>query len=112
MSDSPAYAAAIAPYLSKWAKPTEYERADARRSSTPQEIQAFYDAAVPHLGEMLKKVDEYPIGHIPDEHKPVFHLLLSVAEVAPNVEFYKCNPGIPFAFEENRLVGGHCATAD
>lgn len=106
------YAADIAPFIDKWAKPTEYERAAVRRNSSPQDILAFYNAAVPHIEAMLKKVDEFPIGGIPKDTAPVFHILLSIAEIAPNVEFYKCNPGIPFAFDESRLIGNHCGTAD
>ena len=100
---------ALAPFLAKWAKPTEYERSDARRSSTAAELQAFYDAAVPHLPAILKKVDEYPVGQVPDDVKPLFYIALSLAEIAPNVEFYGNSPGIPFAFDESRLIGDHCA---
>lgn len=112
MLNTETYWTAISPFVDKWAKPTEYERAAVRRTSTPQEIIAFYNATVPHLGAMLKTVDEFPMGAIPDDHKALFHVLLSVAEIAPNAEFYKCSPGIPFAFEESRLIGDHCATAD
>ena len=100
------------PLLGKWAKPTEYERAAARRNSSPAELKAFYDDAVPHLPGILKKIDEYPMGEIPDAVKPLFYIALSLAEIAPNVEFYECNPGIPFAFDESRLIGDHCAVAD
>jgi hypothetical protein len=103
---------ALTPFMSKWAKATEYERSAVRRSSTPQELQAFYDGAVPHLPAILKKVDEYPIGQIPDDVKPLFYIALSLAEITPNVEFYECSPGVPFAFEETRLIGDHCAIAD
>jgi hypothetical protein len=103
---------ALAPFLDKWAKPTEYGRSDARRASTPEELKAFYDATVPHLTSILKKVDEYPVGQLPDDIKPLFYIALSIAEIAPNVEFYDNSPGIPFAFEEGRLIGDHCAIAD
>jgi hypothetical protein len=103
---------ALTPFMEKWAKPTEYERSDARRSSTPQELKAFYDATVPHLPNILNKVDEYPVGQIPDAVKPLFYIALSLAEITPNVEFYNNSPGIPFAFDESRLIGDHCAIAD
>ena len=103
---------ALTPFMEKWARPTEYERADARRSSSSQELKAFYDASVPHLANILNKVDEYPVGQIPDAVKPLFYIALSIAEIAPNVEFYDNSPGIPFSFEEGRLIGDHCAIAD
>lgn len=112
MSDHSSFQADVAPFLPKWAKPTEYERASARRASTSAEIQAFYHAAVPHMKELLQRLDEFPLGKIPAHEKPYFYLLLSLAEVAPNVEFYKSSPKIPFSFEEDRLIGGHCATPD
>ena len=99
-------------FMAKWAKPTEYERSAARRSSTPEELKEFYDEAVKQLPAILKKVDEYPLGGIPDDTKPLFYIALSLAEITPNVEFYKCSPGVPFAFEESRLIGDHCAIAD
>ncbi len=103
---------ALTPFFEKWAKPTEYGRSDARRSSTPLELKAFYDASVPHLTDILKTVDEYPVGQIPADVKPLFYIALSLAEIAPNVEFYENSPGIPFAFDESRLIGDHCAIAD
>lgn len=103
---------ALTPFLEKWAKPTEYERSAARRRSTPLELKAFYDATVPYLATLLNKVDEYPMGQIPDAVKPLFYIALSIAEIAPNVEFYNNSPGIPFAFDESRLIGDHCAIAD
>ena len=102
----------LTPYFDKWAQPTEYGRSDARRASTPEELKAFYDASVPHLSAILKKVDEYPVGQLPDDVKPLFYIALSIAEIAPNVEFYDNSPGVPFAFEESRLIGDHCAIAD
>lgn len=102
----------LTPFMNKWAKATEYERAGARRGSTPAELKAFYDASVPHLPGILNKIDEYPIGQLPDAVKPLFYIALSLAEIAPNVEFYGNSPGIPFSFEEGRLIGDHCAIAD
>ena len=102
----------LSPYFAKWAQPTEYGRSDARRASTPEELKAFYDASVPHLPAILKKVDQYPVGQLPDDVKPLFYIALSIAEIAPNVEFYDNSPGVPFAFEESRLIGDHCAIAD
>jgi hypothetical protein len=102
----------LQPFAERWAKATEYERASARRNATPVELKAFYDAAFKRLPEILKRVDTVPMGGLqgPDIH--LFHLALSLAEVAPHVEFYKSDPRVPHAFSEERLMGVHCGTAD
>ena len=103
---------ALQPFADRWALATEYERAAERRRSTPADIKAFYDAGLKCLPEILKRADQYPLGQITGVDSSLFHLALSLAEVAPHVEFYDCDPRVPFAFREERLVGAHCATAD
>ncbi len=102
----------LQPFAEKWAKATEYERAAARRNATPAELKAFYDAAFARLPEILKRVDGYPLGGLRGADSHLFHLALSLAEVAPHVEFYKSDPRVPYAFSEERLMGVHCGTAD
>lgn len=101
----------LEPY-SDWALPTEYERAARRRASSPEQLKSFYEKAVSRLPALLKEVDRYPIGGIPESHRPLFHLALSLAEVAPHVELYRLNPNVPHAFDEGRLRGTHCGVAD
>jgi hypothetical protein len=102
----------LQPFAAKWALPTENERAAARRTSAPQELQTFYDAVVKRLPEILARVDKYPLGKVEGADLHLFRLALALAEVAPHVEFYKLDPNIPFAFEETRAVGLHSATPD
>ncbi|MBY0510279.1 MAG: hypothetical protein K2P94_09005 [Rhodospirillaceae bacterium] len=102
----------LEPFAAKWAKATEDDRAAARRSATPAELQSFYDAALRRLPEILKRVDAYPLGEIEGKDQPLFHLALSLTEVAPHVEFYKCDPNVPYAFKETRMFGRHAATPD
>ena len=102
----------LQPFVEKWALPTEYERAVARRSSRPDELKAFYDAICPRLQEILSRVDEYPLGKVEGNDKYLFYLALALAEVAPHVEFYKNDPNVPFAFDEERMIGTHCGVPD
>lgn len=102
----------LQPFADKWAKPTEYERAAERRSATPEQLKAFYDVALRRLPEILERADRHPLGNITGADRHLFHIALSLAEVAPHVEFYKSDPRVPFAFREERLRGFHCATAD
>jgi hypothetical protein len=102
----------LQPFAASWALATEYERAAQRRRSQPAELQAFYDVAIKKLPAILKRVDKYPLGQIKGVDVHLFRLALSLAEVAPHVEFYGRDPKVPFAFAEERMFGFHCAVPD
>src|SRR5947199_10679328 len=102
----------LQPFAAKWAKATEYERAAERRRSTSEEVKEFYDAAFMRRPEILERANRYPLGAIEGSDRHLFHIALSLCEVAPHVEFYKCDPRVPFAFDEQRLMGVHCGTRD
>jgi len=102
----------LAPYVPKWAKATEYERAAERRSASPEELTAFYQVALKHLPEILRIADTHPVGEISGPDRTLFWLALALAEVAPHVELYRNDPEVPFAFDESRLRGAHCAVPD
>jgi hypothetical protein len=104
--------AELQPFVAKWARPTEDERAAERRSATPSQLQLFYDAMVPHMPRLLERMDQYPLGKIEGEDRVLFHLLMSLTEIAPHVELYKLNPLVPHAFTETRMLARHGATAD
>lgn len=94
-------------FIEKWAKATENERQQARVTSTAEELKAFYDVIMPRMNEILEFLDTYEYGKLPEEHQPLYWLAMSLAEVAPHVELYDCDPGVPFAFEEARFVAEH-----
>jgi hypothetical protein len=102
----------LQPFAEKWAFPTEDERAAARRSSRPEELKSFYDAMMIRLSEILERVDRYPLGKVEGADSHLFHMALSLAEIAPHVEFYKLNPNVPFAFSETRMIGTHSSAPD
>lgn len=102
----PAEFADLAPYLG-WALPTADERYVRRRSSTREELKAFYDAVAPRIEALLAAVDAYPLGALPESHRALFAIALSLAEVAPHIELYGGSPGVPYAFEEGRFVAIH-----
>ncbi len=64
---------------------------------------SFYNAMLPQMRHLLAMLDTYPLGHLPDELHPLYWLSLSFAEVAPHIELYKGQVGVPFAFEEKGL---------
>lgn len=103
---------ALAPFIAKWALATEYQRAAERRRSTTEELKSFYDTALPLLPAMLARADKYPLGEVEGVDRQLFHMALSLAEIAPHVEFYRGDARVPFAFEEERLAGFHCDRPD
>lgn len=102
----PAAFAGLSPFAG-WALATQDARQHKRITSTKAELRAFYDAVVPVLPQMLTYVDQYPLGAVPAEARPVFWMALSLAEVAPHVELYKGDPKVPHSFDESRFVAEH-----
>lgn len=91
----------------EWNLPTPDGRQQKRLGSSSEEIRRFYDGAVPHLEAMITELDRYPLGALPETHRSLFNIAMAIAEIAPNVELYRANPGVPFAFEESRFVAAH-----
>jgi hypothetical protein len=104
--------ASLEPFLNKWALATEYERGAQRRRSTASELKSFYDAILPLVPAILKRADEYPVGKIEGVDRDLFYMALSLVEIAPHIEFYDGNPLVPFAFQEDRMLGAHSAQPD
>lgn len=102
----PAAFADLTPFLG-WALPSADERQTRRRTASRQELKAFYDAMLPRIEAILAEVDAYPLGSLPEALHPLYHLALSLAEVAPHIELYGGAPGVPYAFEETRFVALH-----
>jgi hypothetical protein len=102
----------LEPFVGKWALPTEYERGVERRRSTPAELKAFYDAILPLVPQILKRADKYPIGKIEGVDRDLFYMAMSLVEIAPHIEFYNGSPGVPFAFQEDRMIGVHYKQPD
>jgi hypothetical protein len=98
---------ALEAWVSKWAVPTQAERAHLRATSDAAEMRTFYGAVLPHLGEALSYLRQLPITNLPILAKRLLFLLLSLAEVSTFVEFYDCSSTVPNAFAEARLVAVH-----
>ena len=66
-----------------WALPTERERNHKRINSQMSEIQALYDTMVPRMGAIMEYLNKLPIDGMPEDAQRLFHMTLSLAEVAP-----------------------------
>ncbi len=78
----------LAPFIA-WALPTERERTTKRLVTSMDELKAFYAAAMPQLEAIVAYLDRTPLDQMPDEHRPLMNLMLSVVEVSNIVELYK-----------------------
>ncbi len=97
----------LSPFIQKWAVSTQNERQIARKTATADQMKAFYNAILPQMPDILKAVDSFPLGSLPDDHKTLFELACSLAEVAPHVELYRGSPDVPNSFEEERMTAAH-----
>jgi len=93
--------------FSKWNLVTADERTTTRRNATEAELAAFYDGVLPHIEAVLDECDKFALGELPESHQGIFNLALSLAEIAPHIEFYKGETGVPFSFEEGRMLAVH-----
>lgn len=93
--------------FSRWALATADERTKARREANRGELREFYDAALPQVEAILDECDRFALGELPESHRGIFNIALSLAEIAPHVEFYRGDPGVPYAFEEARFIAVH-----
>lgn len=99
----------LEPLAAGWALPTQNERQRRRIGASREQLQALYDGVLPQLEPILAHVDRYPLGELPADAARLYHLALSLAEVAPHIELYGGNPKVPHSFDEMRFVAEHGA---
>ncbi|MEL0082120.1 MAG: hypothetical protein VW985_03645 [Gammaproteobacteria bacterium] len=98
------YSAVLEPWFERWDLMTQNEREVQRRSSSVPQLQGFYDAMLPQMEGLIAVLNEYPLNEMPAQARSLMNLALSLAEIAPHVEFYKGASGVPYAFEESRFI--------
>lgn len=103
---APAGFEALMPFA-RWNLATADERTRARREASEADLRALYDGVLPHMEAILDACDAYPLGELPESHRGIFNIALSLAEVAPHIEFYRGQVGVPYAFEEERFIAVH-----
>ena len=86
-----------------WALSKEQERTAKRMASTQEEILAFYNAMLSRMDAITNYLKQFPLDGMPAEAETLFHLSLSLIEVANAVEMYK-QPRLPLGFDPARFV--------
>jgi hypothetical protein len=88
MSTLPAAFSDLEPFAG-WAIPTERARYAKRLASSMEELQAFYDAAMPRFEEAATYLDQFDIDAIPEEGKGLLWLYCSLITVSFPVEVWR-----------------------
>jgi len=92
----------LVPFL-PWALSKEQERTAKRMASTQEEILAFYNAMLSRIDAITTYLKQFPLDGMPAEAETLFHLSLSLIEVANAVELYK-QPRLPLGCNPARFV--------
>ena len=80
----------LEPFVAAWALGTEAERTARRHGTEMKAIQAFYDAILPRIDEILERaLDGCLLNELTGEQKRLHYLTLSLCEIAPSIELYK-----------------------
>jgi hypothetical protein len=77
-----------------WALPTERERYAKRLSSSMDELQAFYDAAIPRLEDAATYLEQLPLESLPEDASRLLQLCYSLINASFPVEAWR-QPRVP-----------------
>ena len=93
MPTLPAEFADLEPFA-QWAVPTERARAARRLTSSMDELQAFYDAALPRLDDAMSYLEQYDVDALPEDGKRLLWLFCALVTVSFPVEVWR-QPKVP-----------------
>jgi len=88
---------------SQWALPTETLRTTMRHRASMDEIKSFSQAMLQQLDAALAYIDSFADEALPSSAQALMSMVLSLAEVAPAIEFYGQQAVID-GFEPDRFV--------
>ena len=86
-----------------WALPDEVGRGRRRASSPMADIQAFYDAMLPRMEDVLGYLNAHALKELSPEAERLKNMVLSLAEIGPAVEFYG-EPSVIDGFPTERFL--------
>lgn len=89
-------------FVAVWVLPDAESRVARRQGSTLGEIREFYDAMLPLGEKALDYLRGFELGALPPEGERLLRLMLSLAEIAPAVEWYD-GPAVPNGFPVSRI---------
>ena len=80
--------------FAEWAIPTERARYAKRLSTTMDELQSFYDAALPRMDAAAAYLEQFDMNALPDDGKRLLWLYCSLVTVSFPVEVWR-QPKVP-----------------
>ena len=75
--------------VAAWSLRTETERIKRRQASSFAEIGEFRDVLLPELARIFEYLNAKELGALSDKDENLLFLTLSLAEIAPSIEFYR-----------------------
>lgn len=78
----------LEPFVADWVLADAVARMGKRQASAMDEIRAFYEAMLPRGEAALAYLRQFQLDELPPEAERLLKLMLSLAEVAPAVEWY------------------------
>lgn len=92
----------LEPFVS-WALAKEQERTSKRLASSMEDIQTFYDTMSPRLEAVIEYLNQLSLDNLSPEAERLFHMSLSLMEVANAVEMFH-NPAVIDGFDVKRFI--------
>ena len=89
-------------HVSEWVLADTRARIEKRRTSSMEQIREFYDAMLPLAERALDYLRDFSLGALPPEGERLLKLMLSLAEIAPAIEWYN-SPDVYDGFDLTRL---------
>ena len=89
-----------------WSLATDQERSAKRQASSMDDIKTFYHAMLARMDEVLTYLEQFPVDALPEDATRLFHLTLSLAEVAPAVEQFG-QPSVVDGYDIIRVAVQH-----
>lgn len=98
----PAQFKELQPFAEAWALDRVSKRIKKRLSSEMDEIQAFYDAMMPRLEEIIEYLNQYPLDNMPEDAQNLLYMCLSLTEISNCVELWRA-PDQSESFSADRI---------
>ncbi|WP_045875722.1 hypothetical protein [Pseudofrankia sp. DC12] len=95
MATLPADFADLEPFAD-WALPTEDERFAKRYAAKMDDLQAFYDAALPRIQDAIAYLNRFPLEELPEDAYNLLLVYYSLCSVSFSVEAWH-QPRVPDA---------------
>ena len=75
-------------WCDSWCHSNTNDRNAARYAHSMDQINAFYDALLPRAEAALDYLSQFQLGELPEDAQHLMHLMLSLAEIGPAVEWF------------------------